>query len=112
MHMSGSQSIRDIHTGLLSATGKLSHLGITKTLSKSSISCLNVFFVTRLQSNAVIKIVAQYLTDKKHEHILNDVEIKLTDFYSSQNYPKELCIVKVYDKLNNQEIILLTNNAN
>ena len=41
MQLSGSTSIRDIANGLLSATGNLSHLGIFKSPSKSSISYLN-----------------------------------------------------------------------
>ena len=233
MQLSGSSSIRDIANGLLSATGNLSHLGIYKSPSKSSISYLNqtrsyevfqdlyfellrkleprlekarqhthklkrqifivdssiiplslslfdwakfrttkgaiklhavldydtglpnyavisdgkkhdvkvaksiafpsgsvvvadrayvdykwlhnldstgVFFVTRLKSNADIKITESYLTNDKHEHILSDQDIHLTGFYSSQNYPNKLRIVKVYDEINDQTLILLTNN--
>ena len=69
-----------------------------------------VFFVTRLKSNADIKITESYLTNDKHEHILSDQDIHLTGFYSSQNYPNKLRIVKVYDEINDQTLILLTNN--
>lgn len=41
MQLSGATSIRDIATGLLSATGNLNHFGISKAPSKSSISYLN-----------------------------------------------------------------------
>ena len=41
MQLSAANSIRDISTGLLSATGNLNHFGITKAPSKSSISYLN-----------------------------------------------------------------------
>ena len=41
MQLSASTSIRDIANGLMSATGNLSHLGITKTPSKSSMSYIN-----------------------------------------------------------------------
>lgn len=68
-----------------------------------------VIFVTRLKSNADIQVVAQYLTNDKQEHILSDKDIRLTGFYSSDNYPKQLRIVKVYDKQNDQQLILLTN---
>jgi len=69
-----------------------------------------VFYVTRLKSNADIEIVECFLTNQKHEHVLNDEDLRLTGIYSSQKYPKKLRIVKVYDKENDQTLILLTNN--
>jgi len=69
-----------------------------------------VFFVTRLKSNADIQVVETFLTNEKQEHILSDQDIELTGFYSSQKYPDRLRIVKVYDKENDQTLILLTNN--
>lgn len=69
-----------------------------------------VFFVTRLKSNANKQIIESYLTNDKHEHILTDEQIRLTGFYTGQNYPKGLRIVKVYDEINDQTLILLTNN--
>ncbi len=69
-----------------------------------------VFFVTRLKSNADIQIVQTFLTHEKQDHILSDQDIRLTGFYSSQNYPKRLRIVKIYDKENDQTLVLLTNN--
>ena len=69
-----------------------------------------VFFVTRLKSNADINIVETFLTKEKQEHILSDQDIELTGFYSSQHYPQRLRIVKVYDKINDQTLVLLTNN--
>jgi hypothetical protein len=41
MQLASATSVRDIATGLLSATGNLSHLGIKKAPTKSSISYLN-----------------------------------------------------------------------
>jgi hypothetical protein len=41
MQLSSPSSIREIANGLVSATGNLSHLGIYKSPSKSSISYLN-----------------------------------------------------------------------
>ena len=69
-----------------------------------------VFFVTRLKSNADIKVVETFLTNDKQEHVLSDQDIRLTGFYSSQKYPDKLRIVKVYDKENDQTLVLLTNN--
>lgn len=68
-----------------------------------------VIFVTRLKSNADIEVVEKYLTNDKHEHILSDEDIELTGFYSSKKYPKHLRIVKVYDEVNDQHLVLLTN---
>jgi len=69
-----------------------------------------VFFVTRLKSNADIEIVENFLTNDRHDHVLNDQDVKLTGFYTSQKYPDKLRIVKVYDQENDQELVLLTNN--
>lgn len=69
-----------------------------------------VFFVTRLKSNADIEIVETFLTSEKHEHILSDQDIVLTGFYSSKKYPDKLRIVKVYDQINDQTLVLMTNN--
>jgi len=68
-----------------------------------------VFFVTRLKKNADIEIVEQFLTNKKHDHILCDEDIRLTGFYPSKAYPERLRLVKVYDKENDQTLHLLTN---
>ena len=68
-----------------------------------------VIFVTRLKSNAKIRIAESYLTNEKHEHILSDEDIELTGFYSSKEYPKTLRIVKVYDEKNDNYLVLLTN---
>ena len=65
--------------------------------------------MTRLKSNADIAVVKKYLTNKKHEHILSDKEIRLTGFYTQQNYPTNLRIVEVYDEVNDQTLVLLTN---
>jgi len=68
-----------------------------------------VFFVTRLKSNADIEIATSFLTSEKQEHILSDEDIRLTGFYSTQKYPDKLRIVTVYDKENDQKLVLLTN---
>lgn len=70
----------------------------------------DVFFVTRLKSNAAVEIVESFLTNDKHDHILTDEDIKLTGIGTSQKYPKRLRTVKVYDEINDQELVLLTNN--
>lgn len=69
-----------------------------------------VFFVTRLKSNADIEVVQNYFTNEKHEHILKDQDIQLLGKESNKKYPKTLRIVKVYDENNDKELVLLTNN--
>jgi len=69
-----------------------------------------VYFVTRLKSNADIKIVNTFLTNQRHEHVLSDEDIELMGFYAAKKYPKTLRIVKVHDQENDQTLILLTNN--
>ena len=69
-----------------------------------------VFFVTRLKNNADIQIIQSYLTNQKHEHILSDQDIEMAGFYTSKKYPGTLRVVHVYDKENDQELYLLTNN--
>ena len=44
-----------------------------------------VIFVTRLKSNASIKILESSLTNDKHEHVLSDEDIALTGFYTLQS---------------------------
>ncbi len=68
-----------------------------------------VFFVTRLKSNADIELVEQFLTNDKHDHILSDEDVHLMGHSTAKKYPKRLRIVKVYDKLNDKELVLLTN---
>jgi len=71
----------------------------------------NVFFVTRLKKNAHIKIAQTFLTNEKHEHVLSDQDIELLGFYTSKKYPKKLRIVRVYDKVNDKVLVLLTNQS-
>ena len=67
-----------------------------------------VFFVIRLKKNTSILIAESFLTNDKH--IISDQDIELTGFYAAKNYPSRLRIVKVYDEINDKELIVLTNN--
>lgn len=69
----------------------------------------DIFFVTRLKSNSDIEIVQQYLTNARHEHILEDADIRLLGPLTSQKYPKCLRIVRVYDATLKREFVFLTN---
>jgi len=68
-----------------------------------------VFFVTRLKRKADIEVVERYLTNEKHEHILEDADIRLTGFYSSKRYPDKLRIVRIYDEQKDNILTFLTN---
>lgn len=68
-----------------------------------------VFFVTRLKSNAHIEIVKSFAIKRGNCFVLSDEEVKLTGFYTSKKYPKNLRVVSVYDERNDQDIVLLTN---
>jgi hypothetical protein len=61
-----------------------------------NLNCYSVIFVTGLKANADIKVVESFLTSNKQEQILSDEDIRLKGFYSAQNYPDKLRIVKVY----------------
>jgi len=69
-----------------------------------------VYFVTRLKSNADIKIVDTFLTNDEQEHILSDEDIQFMGFNAAKKYSKALRIVKVYEKENEKTLVLLTNN--
>jgi hypothetical protein len=69
----------------------------------------DIFFVTRLKRNSDIEIVQQYLTNTRHEHILEDADIRLLGPLTSRNYPKCLRIVRVYDATLKREFVFLTN---
>jgi hypothetical protein len=69
-----------------------------------------VFFVTRLKSNADVKTVKSYWTSDKQEHILSDKDIKLMGIQVSKKYAGKLRAIEVYDKKSDQYLVLLTNN--
>jgi len=120
---------------LRSATGNLNHFGVKRAPCKSTISYIyktldwkvfrDIYFglldilepslakrriyAARLKRNAAVEIVQTYLTDVKHEHILEDADIMLLGPLTSQKYPKHLRIVRVYDETLQREFIFLTN---
>ncbi len=68
-----------------------------------------VVFVTRLKSNVLTDVIQPFVINDKHDHILSDEDIILTGFYTKKKYPKRLRVVKVYDQINDQYLIVLTN---
>jgi hypothetical protein len=76
----------------------------------NNLDSTGVFFVTRLKKNAKFEVLESFVTNEKREHILSDEDIRLTGLFTDLKYPKRLRIVKVYDEINDQELVLLTNN--
>lgn len=68
-----------------------------------------VCFVTRLKRNAQYQVLLEKLTQDNEDHILSDEEIRLTGLFTMKKYPTTLRIVRLYDDINDQELILLTN---
>lgn len=70
-----------------------------------------VFFVTRLKDNADYSIRTDYeLNTKKDPNLIQDADIQLDGYYSSQHYSRPLRIVRVLDSIKEEEYTFLTNN--
>jgi Transposase DDE domain len=69
-----------------------------------------VFFVTKLKIYVKYEIIETFVTNEKHDHVLKDEDIRLTELFSDLKYPKNRPFVKVYNPGNDQELLLLTNN--
>lgn len=68
----------------------------------------NIYFVTRLKANADY-ITLEKRKVPKNRNILSDDLIEFAGYYAHKDCPHILRKVVVWDKVNNQEIILLTN---
>ncbi len=68
-----------------------------------------VWFVTRMKNNALYEVVEKRAVPK-YRNILSDEIIKYTGFYSQKECPVYLRRVVAWDKVNQKEIVLLTNN--
>lgn len=70
-----------------------------------------VYFVTRLKKNIKFKRLKERdLPDNRHEHILVDEYIELSEEETAQKYPQKLRRVVVFNEEKNETIELLTNN--
>lgn len=67
-----------------------------------------VFFVTRLKDNAIYEIVEEH-SIPQHRSIISDQTIRLTGVKAEEKCPHLLRRVVVWDKINEREIVLLTN---
>ncbi len=69
-----------------------------------------VYFVVRHKDNIRYKSIKENeLPDNRHEHVMIDEVVQLTNVASKQKYPANLRRVAIWDELNNQVIELLTN---
>lgn len=85
MQMAGATSLRDISNGLRSATGNLSHLGITKPPCKSSLSYINqhrtfevfrdLYFNLLERMEPSLRIQRQYASRLKRKIFIMDASI-------------------------------------
>ena len=70
----------------------------------------SVFFVIRHKDNLQYETIKEYaLPDNRHQHILKDEIIELTNIKTKSKYPKRLRRVAVWDDENEQVIELITN---
>lgn len=71
----------------------------------------NIFFVTRAKDNMKYEVVKDFeINEKDKGRVLEDKDVRVTGFYSSEKYPKTLRLVKIWDEDTQQELTFLTNN--
>lgn len=73
------------------------------------INLQQAFFIIRAKSNFQFERIYSHPVDKA-TGLQCDQTIRLTGFYPSQSYPDKMRRVKFFDKDNNHDLILLTNN--
>ena len=74
-----------------------------------SIHVKRAWFVTRAKSNIQYEVIGQQLSPK-NKRILADEMIRLTGFYSRQDYPEELRLIHYDDPETGKLLVFLTNN--
>ena len=68
------------------------------------------FFVVRLKSSIKFhRLDEKFLPEDRHQHILVDEYIELSEKKTNDKYPKKLRRVVVYDPIKDQTIELITN---
>lgn len=67
------------------------------------------FFVTRAKSNLDCCLIGQQ-SEANKKGVLSDNLIALGNFYSSQDYPHPLRLIRYYDAETDKELVFLTNN--
>jgi hypothetical protein len=67
------------------------------------------FFVTRAKDNLRCRFIGQHSETNK-KGVLSDELVELEGFYSSQDYPHPLRLIRYYDLETDKELVFLTNN--
>lgn len=67
------------------------------------------FFVTRAKDNLNATVIGQHSEPNK-KGVLSDNLVELQGFYSSQDYPRPLRLIRYYDAETDKELVFLTNN--
>jgi putative transposase len=67
------------------------------------------FFVTRAKDNLNCRFIGQH-SEANKKGVLSDELIELEGFYSSQDYPHPLRLIRYRDVETNKELVFLTNN--
>ena len=66
------------------------------------------FFVIRLKENAQHRVLEERSVPK-NRHILRDERVELVGYYARRKYPGPLRRIELWDEVNEQRIVLLTN---
>ena len=74
-----------------------------------SLTLNRVFFVTRAKQNIKYEVLGQHEIPK-NKSVVSDQIIRLTGFYTKQDYTEKLRLITFYDKEKDKELTFLTNN--
>ena len=74
-----------------------------------SLTISKVYFVTRIKQNISYEVLGQQKIIK-NRGVISDQTIRMTGFYTKENYPDKLRLIKYYDKETKKELVFLTNN--
>lgn len=66
------------------------------------------FFVIRLKENARHRVLEEHRVPS-HRNILRDERVELVGYYTRRKYPGPLRRIEIWDEVNEQRIVLLTN---
>lgn len=76
-----------------------------------NLDSMNIHFVTRAKDNLNYEMVEDYdISGEKDKNVLQDSNIRVKTPKSSNDYPKNLRIVRYWVEENQQELVFLTNN--
>ncbi|GAJ24723.1 unnamed protein product, partial [marine sediment metagenome] len=74
-----------------------------------SLTISKVYFVTRIKRNISYEVLGQQKIIKNRD-VISDHTIRMTGFYTKENYPDKLRLIKYYDKETKKELVFITNN--